>query len=85
VSTWRLLTGELACTELFLLILDDSDGSCGGESDIILLRPGDGVISPPCVGRGVGGVRLRRWGDVGEESPATGSRGLSSVAVSGGG
>jgi len=91
VSTWRLLADEPACTELVLLIFDDGDGSCGADSDITLLRTsGDGVISPPCVGRRAGGVRLRSWGNVDEESSATDSRDLadgggmlSSAAISG--
>ena len=84
VSTWRLLADEPACTELALLILNDGDDGGGEDSDITLLRPsGDGVISLPCVGRGGGGVRLRRWDNVVEGSSATGSRGVADDAGEG--
>ena len=74
VSTWRLLADGPACTELLLLKLDDDDGNCGADSDILLLRPsGDGVISPSCLARSAGGVRLRCLENVLEQSSAASS------------
>jgi len=70
VSSLCLLVGGLTCTELVLVILDE-DG-CGDESDFTLLRSSG--TSLPYVDRGVGGVRLRRWDNVGGVSFATGSR-----------